>query len=114
MGNLRGDFEYKPTRINLVQSLKYVPYFSTNYTRFIVSIKEGTPEHIVIDYSIFLVCLTNFTSNAQKYSSGKILIEASYANGFLHIDVVDQGGGIPLDQQSIIFQRGQKSRLNKD
>ena len=111
--NLRGDFEYNPTRMNLVQALKYVPYFASNYQRFILS-KKDTPEYVVIDYSIFLVCITNFASNAQKYSSGKILIEASYTNGFVHIDVIDQGVGIPLDQQSLIFQRGQKSRLNKD
>ena len=112
--NLRGDFEYNPTRMNLVQALKYVPYFASNYQRFVVSIKKGTPDYVVIDYSVFLVCITNFASNAQKYSSGKILIEASYADGFVHIDVIDQGVGIPLDQQCLIFQRGQKSRLNKD
>ena len=76
--------------------------------------KKVLLNYVVIDYSIFLVCITNFASNAQKYSSGKILIEASYTNGFVHIDVIDQGVGIPLDQQSLIFQRGQKSRLNKD
>jgi signal transduction histidine kinase len=112
--NLRGEFKYNPTKQNLAKSLKYVPYFTSNYTRFIVSIKDGTPEYIVIDYSIFMVCLTNFVSNAQKYSSGKIVIEASYIDGFVHVDVIDQGVGIPFDQQSLIFQRGEKSRLNKD
>ncbi len=51
--------------------------------------------------------LINLLSNAIKYSpeNSQITINANYEDGFLLIDVTDQGMGIPEEDQSDLFER---------
>ncbi|MEO0564373.1 MAG: HAMP domain-containing sensor histidine kinase, partial [Chloroflexota bacterium] len=51
--------------------------------------------------------LTNYVSNAVKYTQlgGKVLIRAFEADEVIHVEVIDNGAGIPLDIQSRLFER---------
>jgi signal transduction histidine kinase len=110
---LRGHFQCKASRVDLFDTIKWIPYLTSNYKRYKVEIKENVPQNIMVDYAVLLTSLSNFASNAQKYSSGEILIIASYLDGVVRLEVIDRGGGVPRDKQAVIFERGEQSRLQK-
>ena len=112
--HLRGNIENRPTRVAVGEALRNIPYFTSQFIRFAVEIDQSVPEFVYIDYSVFLTCTINLASNAQKYSRGKIILRASYTNRIVTISVIDEGDGIPVDQQQVVFTRGQKSRLNSN
>jgi signal transduction histidine kinase len=60
----------------------------------------GDPERV-------LQIITNLLENAYDYTpvGGKIDLIASQLNGSVQVDVVDNGIGIPLSEQSRIFER---------
>jgi signal transduction histidine kinase len=51
--------------------------------------------------------LVNLLSNAIKHSPehGTIQIKHSIRDGALRIEVIDEGGGVPLDQRQDLFRR---------
>lgn len=51
--------------------------------------------------------LTNYISNANKYTQqgGTIQVKAFEREGVVHIEVTDNGPGIPLDVQTHLFER---------
>jgi signal transduction histidine kinase len=51
--------------------------------------------------------LTNLVDNAVKYSpaGGEVLVSAYATDGRLRVDVADNGPGIPLEEQGIIFEK---------
>ena len=51
--------------------------------------------------------LVNLLSNAIKHSpeNGLIRIDHSIRDGKLHIEITDEGGGVPLDQRTQLFRR---------
>jgi len=51
--------------------------------------------------------LVNLLSNAIKHSpeNGMIQINHSMSDGTLRIEVIDEGGGIPLEQRKDLFRR---------
>jgi signal transduction histidine kinase len=110
--HLRGDVVNQPTRVALGESLRNIPYFTSQYFRHTIQIDDDVPEFVYIDYSVFLTCIINLASNAQKYSKGTIILRASYTNRNVKIAVIDEGDGIPINQQGIIFTRGQGSRIS--
>ena len=110
--NLKGNIVNQPTNVDLAQSLRNIPFFTSQFHRFKVIVDPSVPKYVCIDYSVFLTCTINFASNAQKYSKAKIVLRASYINRKVTISVIDEGEGVPLEKQNIIFTRGPQSRLN--
>jgi two-component system, NtrC family, sensor histidine kinase KinB len=68
---------------------------------------QGIPTTIQADPHWFSRALTNYVSNATKYTpqGGRIYVKAFTREGFVHIEVMDNGPGIPLDVQSRLFER---------
>ncbi|WP_342596462.1 ATP-binding protein [Salinicola lusitanus] len=59
-----------------------------------------------IDAALMRIALSNVIDNAVKYSAGGIIrVECRRAGERFTLAVEDRGGGIPLDQVDIIFER---------
>jgi signal transduction histidine kinase len=68
----------------------------------------GLPEEeVFLDKKIVTLILSNLLSNAVKFSKNKPNIDviAFEEDDFLFIEVIDEGIGIPIDEQEKIFQR---------
>lgn len=63
--------------------------------------------HVLADQRRTVQVLVNLLSNAIKHSPehGTIGIGHSLENGTLRIEVLDEGGGVPLDQRQDLFRR---------
>jgi signal transduction histidine kinase len=63
--------------------------------------------HVLADQRRTVQVLVNLLSNAIKHSpeNGVIHINHSIDNGKLRIEVVDEGGGVPLEQRKDLFRR---------
>lgn len=69
---------------------------------------EARPGSIVLGDSARLrQAITNLIVNAKKYSpeGSLITVITTYNNRMLHVDVEDEGPGIPEEDRSIVFQR---------
>ncbi len=65
---------------------------------------------VIIDAFLLRRILRNFVVNAVKHGkSGDILIAARRRGDFVHILVIDQGGGIPPEAQQRIFEEFERS-----
>lgn len=63
------------------------------------------------DPSYLYRILQNIISNAVRYTTGtKILVGGRRENGTVRVEVRDQGPGIPVDAQTMIFQEFQQVR----
>lgn len=65
------------------------------------------PLWIVADPVHTANCLSNLIENAVKYSGREVCIsiEASLTNNHLHLEIKDNGIGIPLQEQSRVFEK---------
>ncbi len=63
--------------------------------------------HVLADQRRTVQVLVNLLSNAIKHSPehGTIQVNHSMQEGVLRIDVIDEGGGVPLDQRKNLFRR---------
>jgi PAS domain S-box-containing protein len=63
--------------------------------------------HVLADRRRTVQVLVNLLSNAIKHSPehGTIRIQHSVHDGALRIEVIDEGGGVPLDQRQDLFRR---------
>lgn len=53
--------------------------------------------------------LGNLVENAAKYGGGRVFVTVSQRNGrWIHIDVEDDGVGIPVEQRTELFVRGKR------
>lgn len=73
--------------------------------------KNGLPKLNADNEKIYLA-LENLIENALKYTQlgGKVLVEAEQQDEYLEIRVMDNGMGIPKDQQDKIFSRFFRSK----
>jgi PAS domain S-box-containing protein len=62
-------------------------------------------KEIEIDQFLLRNMLTNFISNAVKYSSNNIIIQTNQINKVLTISVIDEGIGISEEDQKSLFNR---------
>jgi signal transduction histidine kinase len=63
--------------------------------------------HVLADQRRTVQVLMNLLSNAIKHSPehGTIRVNHSVSDGSLRIEVVDEGGGVPLEQRNDLFRR---------
>lgn len=73
---------------------------------FLVELAENLPV-VWIDQEKLDKVIFNVLSNAFKYTpkSGKIMLKVDTENEYLRFRIVDNGPGIPKDQQDVIFNR---------
>jgi Na+/proline symporter/signal transduction histidine kinase len=65
-----------------------------------------TSSWISSDRNLLRRILQNLIGNAFRYASpGKVLLGARIVNQTVHIQVLDNGPGIPLDKQSLVFEQ---------
>jgi PAS domain S-box-containing protein len=60
---------------------------------------------VVMDKKILHNIFINLISNAIKYSVTDILINIKVENDMVHVDFIDQGIGIPKDEQKLLFTK---------
>jgi PAS domain S-box-containing protein len=73
-----------------------------------LAIDEPLPRaKVTVDASRAIQILTNYLSNAVKYSEigGTVGVRAAIRGSFARVSVVDTGCGIPDDKQGILFQK---------
>lgn len=68
---------------------------------------DGKERVVVQDKQMLAHILSNLLSNAIKYSpeNERITLRSHIADGKLHIEVVDHGMGIPMEDQQHLFER---------
>lgn len=64
---------------------------------------RATDVCLITDQVMLLRILENLISNAIKFTSGRVLVAARRRDGGVALQVWDQGCGIPLDAQRLIF-----------
>ena len=69
------------------------------------SYRQNIPQHIQTDPGRLRQILSNVIGNAVKFTSeGWVDVAVGMSNGFIRIDVIDTGIGIPEDQLEQVFQ----------
>ncbi len=73
---------------------------------FDVAIGSAVGSWVEMNREMFITAVGNLLSNALKYSdcNGHVSLRASAKTGFVEIDVIDDGPGIPDKQQERIFE----------
>ncbi len=80
--------------------------FKENDHTISVDIEEGMPD-LIIDRDGMEQVLLNIIYNSVKYTEkgGKITVKANLIDGYVNIEVADNGIGIPKEDQKRIFER---------
>jgi two-component system sensor histidine kinase KdpD len=78
-----------------------------------VDIPDGLA--ILADVAAFGAVLTNLLTNAAKFSPDgrRIILSATRADGAVDMSVSDEGGGIPREEQDLIFDPFYQSPSNE-
>jgi signal transduction histidine kinase/DNA-binding response OmpR family regulator/CHASE3 domain sensor protein len=72
---------------------------------FLITVEEGTPEHLTSDSRRLTQILRNLLSNALKFTpTGSVSMRATASGEHIRFDVSDTGIGIEEHQQGIIFE----------
>jgi PAS domain S-box-containing protein len=89
----------------MIRSLVQKERFFVAEHRFLLDIPEGIPL-VRVDKVRLEMVLANLLSNAVKYSpkGTEICVSIRNADGNLVISISNQGVGIPLEKQSLLFQ----------
>ena len=100
----------------LQDSLHFVQLLCDAKQQRIVVALDPASDHIVADARRTAQVLSNLLGNASAYGpeGGTITVSASERDGFVRVTVRDDGPGIPVAQQSGLFQRAFRSRGTAD
>lgn len=71
---------------------------------------RATPLALHTDGAMLVRILENLVSNAIKFTRGGVLLSARLSRGEVHIDVRDQGPGIPLECVDAVFDAFYQAR----
>jgi PAS domain S-box-containing protein len=106
----RGTIELKKDNVDAPQFLKqviqrFIPTLEKRSQRLNIEISQELG-NIIIDTSRIEQVIINLLSNASKYSpeNCEITLKAGLEDHQLRLEVVDQGSGIPLEDQRNLFQ----------
>jgi signal transduction histidine kinase len=91
------------------------PLVAKKEQAFVVEGQDQLP-NIVVDRFRLKQILLNLLSNANKYTQdgGKIILRARLANSTtLRLDVIDNGPGISLEDQAVIFEEFRQARATR-
>jgi signal transduction histidine kinase len=106
-----GRFNINPKYVNVFSITKEivesVEVFALQKGISLMFYSNVESEIILIDWQIYERIVLNLLSNAVKFSpeNGKIYIRLSVNNDRLEFRVRDQGLGIPIDKQRVIFEQ---------
>jgi PAS domain S-box-containing protein len=109
-GNINLNLEPASLRVFISQIVsRYSVSIEQRKQMLLTDIAEDLPL-VQIDPSHLEQVMVNLLSNASKYSpeGSRINISASKQNGFIQIDVKDEGIGISVEDQSKLFQPYQR------
>jgi signal transduction histidine kinase/HAMP domain-containing protein len=106
-----GRFKISPQSVPLEAILKeaqeVIQPLVEKYGLRLVSSPVTESINVMADRKRTVQILVNLLSNAIKHSpdNGLIQINHSVIDGTLRVEVIDEGGGVPLDQRNYLFQR---------
>ncbi len=91
----------------LDEAREVIQPLAQKYGLQLVSTPISESVHVLADQRRTVQVLVNLLSNAIKHSpeNGVIQINHSVADERLRIEVIDEGGGVPLDQRKDLFRR---------
>jgi len=104
----------KPTSLRraVQDALSFVEPMLEGKEQRLVTEYEAGADRVLADPRRTSQVLSNLLANASKYApeETRITLASRSADGFVEITVSDQGPGIPLDEQSRLFQPFYRSR----
>lgn len=82
------------------------PLMSPNEIEVMLDIEENLPI-ITVDRQLISRAVLNYLDNAAKYTgkNGHVILKAYTKGPMLHIEVIDDGPGIPPQEQTRLFER---------
>jgi two-component system, OmpR family, sensor histidine kinase ResE len=106
-GRFKVQIQDVPFEAILNEAQKMIEPLVQKYGLRLVSSPVEQSVHVLADQRRTVQVLVNLLSNAIKHSPehGSIQIEHSVSNGTLRIEVIDEGGGIPLEHRKDLFRR---------
>lgn len=106
-----GRFKVSPQSVSfkaiLDDALKVILPLAEKYALKVISPQDTESIIVMADQRRTVQALVNLLSNAIKHSpeKGLILIKQEVTDKKLHVEVIDEGRGIPLAQRSNLFRR---------
>jgi PAS domain S-box-containing protein len=106
-GRFRVHVQDVPFESILNEAQEVIQPLAQKYGLKLVSAPLSESVHVLADQRRTVQVLVNLLSNAIKHSPehGVIQINHSHTDGMLRIEVIDEGGGVPLDQRKDLFRR---------
>ena len=108
-----GRVDFKNENINVISLLEKSVELNMDFSRLcnaelvIIYPDENKPIIINADEQRLVQVMTNFLSNAAKFSceNDKIYISLRVENSFAVVEVTDHGGGIPRELHGLVFEK---------
>lgn len=106
-GRFKVHIQDVPFESILQEAQEVIQPLAQKYGLKLVSAPVIESVHVLADQRRTVQVLVNLLSNAIKHSPeyGTIKIEHSVREGVVRIEVIDEGGGVPLDQRQDLFRR---------
>ncbi|MDX1992823.1 MAG: ATP-binding protein [bacterium] len=110
--HIESGYNFVRSAINLGETMQEVskeisPLMRQKSLRYSVELADDLPPAIMADMRWIKRALHNYLENASKYTpeGGTVLLRAYRDGDMLHLEVTDNGPGIPLNAQPRLFER---------
>jgi len=106
-GRFKVSFQPVPFNTILEQAQEIMQPLVEKYSLKLVSVPIDENILVLADERRTVQVLVNLLSNAIKHSpeNGTIRIKHSIVDGELRVEIIDEGGGVPLNQRNNLFRR---------
>jgi signal transduction histidine kinase len=106
-GRFKVHIQEVPFGAILSEAQKVIQPLAQKYGLRLVSAPVEESVRVLADQRRTVQVLVNLLSNAIKHSpeNGMIQINHSINDGTIRIEIIDEGGGVPLDQRKDLFRR---------